>query len=92
MASKRSVTIKGQDCELIPGRPLSSFSEELHTAEMRGVMCERKWRLNPLLGRGKGRQALGWVREPRSTHPGATRHPSKEGIFLRAAPPLGCAV
>ncbi len=23
MASKRSVTIKGQDCELIPGRPLS---------------------------------------------------------------------
>jgi hypothetical protein len=31
-------------------------------------MCDRKWRLNPLLGRGKGRQALGWV----VTHGGPT--------------------
>ena len=51
--------------------------------------------LNPLLGRGKGRQALGWV----VTHEDPPRRyatavaavkasqsftPSKEGIFLRA--------
>ena len=39
---------------------------------------------------GRGRQALGWVvTHGGLTHPGATRHPSKEGIFLGAVtPPL----
>ena len=44
------------------------FQGSYDTAGVRGVMCGRKWRLNPLLGRGKGRQALGRV----VTHTGPT--------------------
>ena len=39
---------------------------------------------NSPLGRGKGCQALGWVVGYGMAHPGASHHPSREGILLGA--------
>jgi len=57
-------------------------SRSCDTAGVRGVMCERKCRSNPLPGGERAVRPWGglWSRE--RTHPGASRHPSPGGDFL----------
>jgi predicted methyltransferase len=53
------------------------------TAEMRNGTCETRWRFNPLLGVARAVRPWGELWWRGWTHPGASRHLSQRGNFLR---------